>query len=130
MFTIPRIWREKKQRYRLEGSKCKKCGHTSFPPRKICPKCGSKELEIIKLPETGKILTYTIVRNAPVGFTEFAPYAVGVIELEDGTRMMAQIVDSNFEDIDIGKRVKLVFRKLFSEGEAGVIIYGHKCKLI
>lgn len=87
-------------------------------------------MEIIKLPETGKILTYTIVRNAPIGFTEFAPYAVGVIELEDGTRMMAQIVDSNFEDIDIGKRVKLVFRKLFSEGEAGVIIYGHKCKLI
>ncbi|RLD15092.1 MAG: transcriptional regulator [Caldiserica bacterium] len=130
MFTIPRIWREKKQRYRLEGSKCKKCSYTSFPPRKVCPKCGSEELEIIKLPETGKILTYTIVRNAPIGFTEFAPYAVGVIELEDGTRMLAQIVDSNFEDIDIGKKVKLVFRKLFSEGEAGVIIYGHKCKLI
>jgi len=42
--------------------------------------------------------------------------------------LLAQIVDSELENIEIGKEVELVFRKLFVEGEAGVIIYGHKCK--
>ncbi len=130
MFTVPRIWREKKQRYRLEGVKCKKCGSTYFPPRKVCPKCKSEEMETIKLPEKGKILSYTIIRNAPTGFTEFAPYAVAIVELNNGTKLLAQIVDSELENIEIGKEVELVFRKLFVEGEAGVIIYGHKCKIL
>jgi len=130
MFTIPRIWREKPQRYRLEASKCSKCGYVMYPPRKVCPKCGSEELTRVTLPETGKILTYTIIRTAPLGFMELSPYAVAIVEFPNGARAMMQIVDTDFDKIEIGKEVKIVFRKLFTEGESGVIMYGPKAIVV
>jgi uncharacterized OB-fold protein len=123
---IPKIWREFPQRYNLLGSKCNKCGATYFPPRKICPKCKSMDISEYKLPESGEIISYTIIRSAPDGFTNYEPYAIGVIKLIDGTKILSQIVDTDFENIDIGKKVKLVFRRLMDGGETGVITYGYK----
>jgi len=130
MYSIPRIWREFPQRYNLLGSKCKNCGKTFYPPRKICPICKSKDFINYKLPEMGEIISYTIIRNAPDGFNKYEPYAIGIIKLLDGTNVMMQIVDSNFENIEIGKKVKLTFRRLYDGGDTGVIIYGHKAKII
>jgi len=39
---IPRHWRLKAQRYRLEGSRCPVCGQLAFPPRPVCPHCNSR----------------------------------------------------------------------------------------
>lgn len=130
MDYVPKIWREFPQRYNLIGSKCKNCGKTYFPKRNICPNCKSMDLEDYKLPEYGEIESYTIVRSAPKGFEQYEPYAVAIIKLIDGTKIMTQIVDTDFENIDIGKKVKLVFRKLMSNGETGVIVYGHKAIII
>ncbi len=43
---IPRHWRLKAQRYRLEGSACPTCGRLSFPPRLVCPHCSAQPLQI------------------------------------------------------------------------------------
>ena len=56
-----RIWREFPQRYRLEASKFKKSGKTYYPPRDIDPINGDTENEIVRLPDTGKIVTYTVI---------------------------------------------------------------------
>jgi len=130
MYTIPRIWREEKSRYNLIGSRDKKCGSKYYPRRSICPKCKSKEMEDFELPRVGKIFSFTIIRAAPRGFTEYTPYAIGIVELEDGVRIMAQIVDTDFENIKIGQKVKMVFRRLMVEGDAGPIIYGHKAVVV
>jgi uncharacterized OB-fold protein len=71
-------------------------------------------------------MTYTIIRVAPQPFVDQAPYAVGIVELDDGVRLTGQIVDFNFEDLKTGARVKIEFRKVYQEGEAGVIYYGYK----
>ncbi|AHF97300.1 MAG: Zn-ribbon domain-containing OB-fold protein [Desulfurella sp.] len=126
MLTIPRNWREKPQRYMLKGGKCKDCGYTMYPARKVCPKCHSENIEIIDLPREGKILTYTVIYSAPEGFEDFSPYAVAIVELTNGARLMLQIVDTDFNNIEIGKKVSVVFRRLFVEGKAGIIIYGPK----
>jgi len=130
MLTIPRNWREKPQRYLLKGGKCKDCGYTMYPTRKVCPKCHSENVEIIDLPREGTILTYTIVYSAPEGFGDFAPYAVAIVEMTNGARLMLQIVDTDFNEIKIGKKVEVVFRRLFVEGKAGIIIYGPKARVI
>ncbi|MFQ6082296.1 MAG: Zn-ribbon domain-containing OB-fold protein [Candidatus Aminicenantia bacterium] len=130
MITPQRYWREIPQRYRLEASRCKKCGYIVFPPRLICPRCKNREFETIKLKDEGKIVSYTIIRVAPEQFTDQVPYAIGIIELDNGVRITAQIVDCDFEDLAIGKRVKIEFRKIRTEGEAGIICYGYKCVLI
>lgn len=130
MSTPPRYWREIPQRYRLEAGKCKKCGRTYFPPRLICGDCRSREFETVRLSDEGKILTYTVVRVPPPQFVDEAPYAIGIIELDDGVRMTAQIADCNFEDLKIGKKVRVEFRKIQEDGEAGIICYGYKCVLM
>lgn len=126
MPTPSRYWREIPQRYRLEAVKCKKCGAILFPPRLICPECKSRDFEKTKLAEKGKLLTFTIIRVPPHQFVDQAPYAVGIIELEDGVKLTGQIVDCDFKDLEIGQRVKVEFRKIYDEGEAGILCYGYK----
>jgi len=126
MPTPSRYWREIPQRYRLEAAKCKKCGAICFPPRLICPNCKSREFEAIRLAEKGKVITYTIIRVPPQQFVDQAPYAIGIVELNDGVKLTGQIVDCDFEDLKTGLRVKIEFRKIFQEGEAGILCYGYK----
>lgn len=126
MPTPSRYWREIPQRYRLEANKCKSCGITFFPPRLICPQCKARELEPTKLAEKGKVFSYTIIRVPPHQFADQAPYVVGIVELDDGVKLTAQIVDCDFEDLKIGQRVKIEFRKVSQEGESGILCYGYK----
>jgi uncharacterized OB-fold protein len=126
MPTPSRYWREFPQRYRLEAVKCKSCGYVAFPPRLVCPGCRSRDFEKVRLAEAGKIITYTVIRVPPHPFADQAPYALGIVELDDGVRLTGQVVDCSFEDIKVGKRVKVEFRKIYEEGPAGVIYYGYK----
>ena len=126
----PRYAREIPQRYRLEASKCKSCGNVSFPPRLICPECKSREFETIKLSDEGKILTYTIIRVASDAFSKITPFAIAVIAVDSGARLMTQIADSPIDKVKIGEKVKLVFRKIQDEGKSGLHCYGYKAVLM
>lgn len=126
MSTPSRYWREIPQRYRLEANKCETCDTIFFPPRIICPQCKTRELVPTKLADKGKVLSYTIIRVPPHQFADQAPYAVGIVELDDGVKLTAQIVDCDFEDLKIGQRVRIEFRKIFQEGESGILCYGYK----
>lgn len=127
--SVAKYWRETPQRYRFEAAKCKKCNSISFPPRLVCPECGSREFVEIILKDTGKILTYTTIEVGPPEFSDQVPYTVGIIELDDGARITAQISDCDPAKLEIGKRVKLEFRKVKSDGKAGIIMYGYKAVL-
>jgi uncharacterized OB-fold protein len=126
MPTPSRSWREIPQRYRLEAGKCAKCGTVSFPTRLVCPSCGHREFEKTNLANSGKLLTYTIIRVPPHQFEDQSPYAVGIAELDDGVKLTAQVVDCDFEKLKVGMPVRIEFRKIYEEGEAGVIYYGYK----
>ena len=124
--SMPSYRRELPQRYRLETAKCTKCGMEFFPPRLICSACKTREFECSKLPETGKVVTYTVIRIAPSKFLDQAPYAIGIIEFEGGVKTLMQIVDVDIDTIKIGMPVRIEFRKIFSDGDAGIINYGYK----
>jgi len=128
--TVPKTWREFPQRYRLEASKCNNCGKIFFPPRLICSNCKSREFTPIKLPKEGKIYSFTIIRTPSSEFKDYSPFAIALIELENGVKIMSQLVDCNFNDLEIGKRVKLVFRKIQEDSSSGIIAYGYKCVLV
>jgi uncharacterized protein len=130
MKDIVRGWRHIPQRYNLIGSECLQCGEVFFPIRVICPKCRRKgKLKDIKFKGKGKIYSYSIINTPTDEFKVIAPYAVAIIELEEGTKITSQIVDCNNDDIEIGHEVELVFRKIKEEGDDGVITYGYKFKL-
>ena len=128
--SIPRYWRERRYRYRLIGSECKICGKRYYPPRKVCLKCGSRELTEVQLAETGKVISYTVVRVPSKEFKGLEPYIVALIELDDGTRLIAQLTDVSPEEVRTGIRVTATFRKIRERSEDGIIEYGIKFKPI
>ncbi len=126
MITSPIYVRELPGHHRLEGGQCSNCGLRFFPQRMVCPGCRSREIQSIKLADTGKVSTFTIIRVAPEQFADQAPYAVGIVELDDGVRLMCQIADCDFEKIHTGMPVRMEFRKISEDGPKGIIAYGHK----
>ena len=115
------------QRYRFEAARCTGCGKVFFPPRLVCPACRGREFETVTLPREGKVVTFTVVRVPPTGFTEQSPLPIALVELANGVRVMVQIADvADPSTLEIGMPVRLEFRRINSDGEAGVIFYGHK----
>ena len=125
MFSA-RNWREYPQRYRMEAVKFKKSGKTYFPPRQVDPTNGDTEFEKVMLPETGKVVTFTVIRVAPAMWGDMSPYAVAVVEMTDGTRVMGQMTDVDVETVKIGMEVRTEFRLVQREGSHGVLSYGYK----
>jgi hypothetical protein len=121
-----RYWREIPQRYRYEAAKCTQCGKVYFPPRLVCRECRGREFTTTTLAKTGEVETFTVIRVAPTGFGDEVPYAVGVIKLDDGVKVTAQIVDCDPTGIRIGDRVNLEFRRIQQDGESGILCYGYK----
>jgi len=128
---VARFWREIPQRYNLIGNKCTVCGRVFFPPRESCPYCRRKSLgkmQEIHLSGKGRIITYTIIHSATEDFEDQVPYPIAIVELDEGPRITAQIVDCKPEDVEIDMRVENTFRKIRQDGSTGAIYYGYKFK--
>jgi len=123
--SVPMSWRLQKNRYNLVGSFCESCNLDIFPPRKSCTKCG-KDTKEKTFSGNGTIMSFTHITSAPTGFT--SNYTIAIIKLDEGPTLTAQIV--NPDKTDIEKKVKPVFRKMFSDGSSGVITYGTKFKVV
>ena len=123
--SVPRYWREEKPRYRLLGEKCAACGVRYFPKTPVCT-CGCTEFKPYKLPEAGKVVSWTVIRSPPEGYEKYAPYVVGLIELDDGMRLLSQLTDVAPEQVKSGMKVEAILRKVKEDGQAGIIQYGYK----
>ena len=75
----------------LRLQRCTECRSSYFPPRPFCPRCGCRKVEVYKASGKATLYSYIISHRAAPGFT--APYAVAVVELDEGPRMMTNIVD-------------------------------------
>lgn len=119
-------WRIKKQRYALVGEVCPHCATKIFPPRDICPKCGDEAKDLYQFSGRGEVYSYTTLYNAPAGYEEQAPYTVAMVQLEEGPLVTAQLTDIDEKEPEVGMPVEMVTRKLGSEGDRGILIYGYK----
>ena len=75
----------------LRLQRCNACAHVYFPPRPFCPKCASREVGVFTASGRAKLHSYVIHHRPAPGFTP--PYAIAVVELDEGPRMMTNIVD-------------------------------------
>ncbi|HDP96459.1 MAG TPA: Zn-ribbon domain-containing OB-fold protein [Euryarchaeota archaeon] len=129
MTKTPRFWRENKNRYNLIGVKCGSCNAVYFPSRIICPDCGRKsmgKMDKFKFSGRGTVYSNTVVHEAHEQYEMQKPYAIALIELEEGARVLGQIVDCEPYEVQIGMKVKSTFRKLGQDGKSGTIYYGYK----
>ena len=110
---------------KLMGSHCTICNADFLPPRAICPHCYGDQLEWIEFKGKAKLAAFTSIYIAPTamiaeGYGRNNPYLVGVVELDEGVKISAQIlgVDANQpETVKIGSPLKVEFLER-GEGEA------------
>jgi len=107
-FTIEQFYKFVSER-RLMAAKCKKCGTMLLPPRPMCTKCFSSDLEWIELKNKGKLLTYTVIHVSSKQFESLIPYAVGIVKLEDGPKLPGMIQDVEPEKISVGMSLEVDF---------------------
>ena len=74
----------------------------------------------------GTVYSFTTVLDAPAGFEEQAPYVLALVQLDEGPMLAAQLTDLGDASLEIGMPVEMVTRKLRTDGERGVILYGYK----
>ncbi len=87
----------------LTGSVCQACGAKHIPQREICPKCQSSTLQAFQFSGKGSLIAYTVIRVPPTqmalaGYDYKNPYCVGIVELVEGPRVAAQILEVNLEE--------------------------------
>lgn len=87
---------------------CGDCHQYIFYPRMLCPHCFSEKINWHESYGTGKIYSFTVVHQAFGPFKDEAPFVVGIIELDEGVRMMTRILGEK-EQIAIDKPVSVVF---------------------
>ncbi len=119
-------WRIRDRYYRLIGSRCAECGAEFFPPLYRCRKCGSESIKDKEMPRTGKIMTYTHLHEPLPGFEAQAPLYLAVVKLDNGAKVLTQIVDSPDEAVKTGARVRATIRRALVDGDSGQIVYGFK----
>ncbi len=98
--------------------KCVDCGAVIAPPSGTCYACGSNKMEWTTVKGTGKLVAFTVIHIAPEAFKAEAPYYVGIIELDEGTRITGRLkgFDTNHpEEVSLGSRVVLDYE----HGESG-----------
>src|ERR1700687_5831838 len=89
------------------------CSNLYFPPRPFCPACASRKVSVFKASGKGKLYSYVINhRPAAPGFTP--PYAIAVVELDEGPRMMSNIIDclQTPEALELDMKLEVAFEKL------------------
>lgn len=97
------------RQHRLEVQKCDN-GHLRFIPTEICPRCGSQHWSWHKVSGRGTVYTFTVVHRAPTpAYQADAPYVVAHVELEEGVRVVSNIVGCDPAAVRIGMPVEVVF---------------------
>jgi uncharacterized protein len=88
---------------RFLGRKCRECRELHWYPRPYCPFCGG-DTEWTSLSGKATIYSYSVSRRAD------PPYAIAYVALDEGPVMLTNIVDCDFDAIEIGQRVRLRFK--------------------
>ncbi|HTW89019.1 MAG TPA: Zn-ribbon domain-containing OB-fold protein [Candidatus Binataceae bacterium] len=105
-----RPWWEALKRHLLYLQRCRDCGALRYYPRALCSECLSKRTEWIRSNGAGKVYTFTITyQNSTPGFRDALPYVLAYVELDEGLKMLTNIVDCRPEEIRIGMPVAVVF---------------------
>ncbi len=92
--------------------RCESCAKAYFPPRPFCPACGSRHVTVVESSGRAFLYSYAIQYRAIPGFTP--PYAIAVVTLEEGPRMMTNIIDcpQTPEALQLDMPLEVAFQKI------------------
>jgi uncharacterized OB-fold protein/acyl dehydratase len=100
------FWFEGARQHRLLIQRCKQCGTLRHPPRPMCSECRSYEWDVVDASGRGTVYSFVVNHYPQVPAFDY-PLAVGLIELEEGTRLVANVIAVEPSDIQIGMPVEV-----------------------
>jgi uncharacterized OB-fold protein len=107
-FTRP-FW-EAAKRHELVMPRCKTCDHLFFYPRSECPRCLSDNIAWVPVSGRGRLYSFTIVNQpANPAFRADAPHAYAVVQLDEGPRLVSNIVECDLEALEVDMPLVAVF---------------------
>jgi uncharacterized protein len=104
---------------RLVTQKCERCGRLRHPPRPMCPVCHSLDFEYIDLSGDGAVYSFAILHHPQNPAFEY-PVLAALIDLDEGVRILSNLVDIDPRDISIGMPVTVEFRPTRHDGAVPV----------
>lgn len=111
-----RPWWEAMKRHELYIQKCRDCGDIRYYPRALCTSCLSARTEWIRARGRGKVYTFTTTyQNQAAGFRESLPYIMAYVELDEGLKMLTNLVECRPEEVKIGMPVEVVYEDVAPE---------------
>jgi uncharacterized OB-fold protein len=101
---------------RLVVQRCSGCGKLRFPPRELCSHCLAVDATWVEMSGHGEVFSYNVMHQIyHPAFASEVPYAVVVVKLAEGPKMIANLVDCPIDAITIGMPVEVVFERLSDE---------------
>jgi uncharacterized OB-fold protein len=99
----------------LRLQKCAACNHVYFPPRPFCSQCASSDVSVFRASGRATLYSYVIHHRPVPGFVP--PYSIAVVELEEGPRMMTNIMEvpQTPEDLRLDMPLEVVFQRINDE---------------
>ena len=94
---------------RLLLKRCLDCGSLIWYPRAICPECASLRTEWFQASGRGRVYSYTLNHRGQDAYSDAGPYVLAYVELDEGPRMMTNIVGADAAGVTVGMRVEVVF---------------------
>lgn len=98
----------------LRIQECRGCGALRFPPGPSCPRCHSFDQAYVVAAGTGTVFSYVVHRHPPVPGKEL-PIVIALIDLDEGVRMVGEVVDVADGEIEIGMRLQVDFNRIDDE---------------
>jgi uncharacterized OB-fold protein len=107
---------EAARRHELLVQRCRGCGAWRFPARDLCSRCLSRESTWERVSGRGTIFSFAVMHQVyHPGFADEVPYAIVVVELEEGARMVSNVVHCPVREVAVGMPVEVVFEDLTPE---------------
>ncbi|HET9063793.1 MAG TPA: OB-fold domain-containing protein [Candidatus Binatia bacterium] len=113
---------------RLVGSRCRTCKTPYFPKSAVChnPECKGSHVEDALFGPTGTVWSVAVQDYPPPPPAKFdkpyQPYAMGVVDLDDGLRVLGRMTSSDPRSVQVGARVELVIDALCHDDEGNEIV--------
>jgi uncharacterized OB-fold protein len=97
---------------RVTGTRCRDCGEVFFPPRADCYRCLTSNMEWFDVSGTGKLVSYSKLEYAPVGFDDDLPYCIALLDYGDYKVFGRLASDLSPEGVEVGMDMKTVVNTL------------------
>ena len=107
---------EAARNHELKLQQCRKCSAFRFPPAEVCSECTSEAYDWKPVSGKGRVFSFVIYHRAyHPGFQDEIPYVVGVIELDEGARMLSNVIGCKPEEVRCDMPVEVAFEDITEE---------------